>query len=79
MYPGTAGHQAEGLEFLSLSCYKHNIPVCEFWGFHGSDYEECRPLGYKNPVHTSQQTHYISVTESSQLMLCKIWGFHGGD
>jgi hypothetical protein len=26
-----------------------------------------------------QETHYVSVTESSQLMLCKIWGFHGGD
>jgi hypothetical protein len=28
--------------------------------------------GYKNPVRTSQETHYVSVTESSQLMLCKI-------
>jgi hypothetical protein len=35
--------------------------------------------GIKNPVRTSQETHYISVTESSQLMLCKIWCFHGGD
>jgi hypothetical protein len=33
-------------------------------------------LGYKDPVRTSQETHYISVTESSQLMLWKIWGFH---
>jgi hypothetical protein len=26
----------------------------------------------KNPVRTSQETHYFSTTESSQLMLCKI-------
>jgi hypothetical protein len=35
-------------------------------------YEEWRLLGYKNPVRTSQETHYFSTTESSQLMLCKI-------
>jgi hypothetical protein len=28
---------------------------------------------------TSQETHYVSATESSQLMLCNICGFHGGD
>jgi hypothetical protein len=48
-------------------------------GFYGGDYEECRLLGYKNPVRTSQETHYISATGSSRLMLCKILGFHGGD
>jgi hypothetical protein len=53
--------------------------VCKIWGFHGSDYEESHLLGYKNPVCTSQETHYVSATESSRLMLCKIWGFHGGD
>jgi hypothetical protein len=26
------------------------------WGFHGGDYEECRLLGYENPVRTSQET-----------------------
>jgi hypothetical protein len=36
------------------------------------DYEECRLLGYKTPLRTSQETHYVSATESSQLMLCKI-------
>jgi hypothetical protein len=41
----------------------------KIWGFHGSDYEEYRLLGYNNPVHTSQVTHYISVTESNRLML----------
>jgi hypothetical protein len=40
---------------------------------------ECRLLGYKNLVRTSQETHYVSATEPSQLMLCKIWGFLGGD
>jgi hypothetical protein len=38
---------------------------------------KCRLLGYKNSVRTSQETHYFSTTESSQLMLCKTWGFHG--
>jgi hypothetical protein len=36
------------------------------------DYEECRLLGYKNPVRTSQETHYVTTTELSQLMLRKI-------
>jgi hypothetical protein len=52
---------------------------CKIWGSHGGDYEECRLLGYKNPVRTSQETHYVSATESSRLMLCKIWGYHGDD
>jgi hypothetical protein len=38
----------------------------------GGDYEECPLLGYKNQVRTSQETHKISPTASSQLMLCKI-------
>jgi hypothetical protein len=53
--------------------------ICKIWGFHGGDHEECRLLGYKNPVRTSQETHYVSTTEHSQLMPCKISGFHGGD
>jgi hypothetical protein len=53
--------------------------LCKIWGFHGGDYEECRRLGYKNPVRTSQETHYVSATQHSQLMLCKIWGFHCSD
>jgi hypothetical protein len=44
----------------------------KIWCFHGSDYEECRLLGYKDPVRTSQETHYVSATESSRLMLRKI-------
>jgi hypothetical protein len=53
--------------------------LCKIWGFHGGDYEECRLLGYKNPVRTSQETHYLSATEPSQLMLCKSWDFHSAD
>jgi hypothetical protein len=53
--------------------------LCKIWNFHSGDYEECRLLGFKNPVRTSQETHYVSATESSQLMLCKIWCFHGGN
>jgi hypothetical protein len=57
----------------------NSIYTCKILGFHGGDYEECRLMGYKTPVCTSQETHYFSTTESSQLMLCKIWGLHGGD
>jgi hypothetical protein len=49
------------------------------WGFHGGDYEECCLLGYKNPVHASQETRYVSATKLSRLMLSNIWGLHGGD
>jgi hypothetical protein len=52
---------------------------CKIWGFHGGDYEECRLLWYRNQVRTSQETHYVSATDPSHLMLCKIWGFQGGD
>jgi hypothetical protein len=31
------------------------------------------------PSSYLQETHYISTTESSQLMICKIWDYHGGD
>jgi hypothetical protein len=55
------------------------LMLCKIWGFHGGDYEECRLLGYKNPVRTSQETHYVSATEPNRLMLRKIWSFHGGD
>jgi hypothetical protein len=37
----------------------------KIWGFYGGDYEECRLLGYKNPVRTSQEAHYVSATEPS--------------
>jgi hypothetical protein len=37
-----------------------------------SSLEECRLLGYKNIVRTSQETHHVSTTELSQLTLCEI-------
>jgi hypothetical protein len=37
--------------------------------FHGGDYEECHLLGYKTPVRTSQETHYVSATELNRLMV----------
>jgi hypothetical protein len=39
---------------------------------HVQSKEECHLLEYKNPVCTSQETPYVSTTESSQLKLCKI-------
>jgi hypothetical protein len=41
--------------------------------------EECFLLGYKNSVRTAQETHYVSATKLSVLVLGKIIGFHGGD
>jgi hypothetical protein len=55
-----------------LHKYHDNRIGDKLLGLHGGDYEECRVLGYKNPVRTSQETHYVSITELSQLMLCKI-------
>jgi hypothetical protein len=39
--------------------------------FHGGDYEEFRFLEYRNPVRTTQETHILSDTEFSRLMLCE--------
>jgi hypothetical protein len=33
--------------------YWTNLALCNIWGFHGGDYEECRLVGYKTPVLTS--------------------------
>jgi hypothetical protein len=52
---------------------------CKIWGIHSGEYEERRLLWYKNPLCTSQETHYVSTTEPGQLMLCKIWGIHSGE
>jgi hypothetical protein len=46
--------------------------LCKIRRSHGGDYEECRPLGYKTTVRTSQGTHYVSATELSRLMRCKV-------
>jgi hypothetical protein len=85
--------QAEGILISLLNSYLELIwkgtvvawfellfqTLCKIRGFPGDDYKECRLLGYKTPVRTSQETHYVSATEPSQLMLCKIWGFHDDD
>jgi hypothetical protein len=42
--------------------------------FHGGDYEECL-LGYKIPVCTSQETHYVSATEPSPLIYVRFQVF----
>jgi hypothetical protein len=34
-------------------------------------FEVSTAVTMKNAVRTSQETHYVSTTESSQLMLCK--------
>jgi hypothetical protein len=64
---------------LHLRYIVSRLILFRIWGFHGGDSEECRLLGNETPVRTSQETNYVSTTESSRLMLCKIWGFHGGD
>jgi hypothetical protein len=53
--------------------------LCKISGFHGGGYEECRLVGYKNPVRTSQETYYISITDPNRLILCRILGYQGGD
>jgi hypothetical protein len=54
-------HITSSLQSPASSCY------VRFSGFHGGDYEECRLLRYKTPVLTSQETHHVSATESSQF------------
>jgi hypothetical protein len=53
--------------------------LCKIWSFHDGDYVEFRLLGYENPVHTLQETYYVSDTDKRQLMLCNIWVIHCGD
>jgi hypothetical protein len=67
-----------GKNYSSVSRNGSNV-LCKIWGVHGGHYEVCRLLGYKTPVRTSQETHYVSTTEPSRLMLCKTWGLHGND
>jgi hypothetical protein len=45
----------------------YSYKLYKIWGRHGGDYEECRLLGYKIPVRTWQETHYVSGTEPNQL------------
>jgi hypothetical protein len=60
------------VEILHASCgWKEGILLLQ-------DVRFSRPLGYKNPVRTSQETHYVPATESSRLMRSKICGLHSG-
>jgi hypothetical protein len=66
-------HITSLLQSWASSCY------VRFEVFTAVTMKEWRLVGYKNPVRTSQETHYVSATQLSRLMLCKIWGYHGGD
>jgi hypothetical protein len=62
-----------------VTCHDKQRRTCKIWWCHSDDYEEYRLLGYRHPVRTSQETHYIFTTKPSRLMLCKIWGCHSDD
>jgi hypothetical protein len=51
-----------------LDAWKDFVPAVTS----GTDEEECRLMGFKNPVRTSQETHHFSATEPSHLILCTI-------
>jgi hypothetical protein len=53
-------------------CCLINMDKWRIWGFHVCDFGECLLLGYKTPVRTLMETHYVSATHSSWLMLCKV-------
>jgi hypothetical protein len=53
--------------------------LCKILCFQGDDNYGCRLLGIKNPVNTSQDTHYVAAIDPSQLILCKIFGVLGGN
>jgi hypothetical protein len=58
------------LRFTSRMIISDNLPPSNKFCIHiyisKLKNEECRLLGYKNPVRTSQETHYVSATESSR-------------
>jgi hypothetical protein len=45
------------------------LNLCKICVFHDGNYVGCL-LGYRNPVHTSQETPYVSATEPNRLILC---------
>jgi hypothetical protein len=69
--PFLIGHKQEELTVILYTDNSKSPRQYRILGIEGGDYEECRLLGYKNPVRTSQETHYVSATEPSRLMLCK--------
>jgi hypothetical protein len=77
-------HKTEDGEHDTITTWQYfkrpeiGLLLCSFWILEGRKRaddvfdKECRLLGYKNRVCTSQETHYVSTTEPSRLMLCKI-------
>jgi hypothetical protein len=63
------------LRMSKISSKCNSAMLYKVWGFYGSDYEGCRLLGYENPVRTSQETCYVSATESSRLCYERFGGF----
>jgi hypothetical protein len=43
-------------ETLKIITYDFYLSACNICDFHGGDYEGCRLLAHKIPVHTSQET-----------------------
>jgi hypothetical protein len=73
-----ANLRGPGTVSLSISCWREGDIFSFVWHLvHNSS--DCMKnvffWVYKNQVHTSQETHYFSATDSSRLMLCKIWGY----
>jgi hypothetical protein len=55
-------------ERQSLHLRQRQGILCKILCFHGSDCEECHLLEIKNPVRTSQETHYFPATESCRYV-----------
>jgi hypothetical protein len=60
------------------SSYINCCNVYKIWGFHCSDYEECRLQGYINPVRTSlaTRTQWMNVVVTGVNILMRyaaIW------
>jgi hypothetical protein len=62
----TLGPMSIKVPFPLLRCISEHIKTSKIWGSCGSDYEECRLMGYTNPVRTSKDTHYVSATDPSR-------------
>jgi hypothetical protein len=45
------------------SWYNSQLMICKIRDIHGSDYGEYCLLGYKSPVRTSQETHYVLLQQ----------------
>jgi hypothetical protein len=43
--------------YINSPLESSRLKLCKICGFHGGDYEECRLLGYKDSVRTSQEIY----------------------